>query len=215
MKGIIAVIFIIAIILIAGLVYVAYGTNDGLWKSPNEIGGWGQEIILTYTDGTTKSLKILQDAVFPFTLLSPGGGILQSITYNLKAKTNFSSIQLNGIGLTLQISERHPSQSSAAWVSIDTAASQTFLKTLTGGDDFQVVYSKTWTATYIETKEPLKTSGFFDLKFSFTYGSFQYAEPGTSAWVVFAAPPDLQINGFYKSLTLGITWQVSGQTPHS
>lgn len=77
---------IIVIAIVIGLIFVAWGCGafeNPYWETETAFGKWGEEIIIYYEDGSTDSLKLLQNNL-PFTVKYKGKEIV-SVGYVLSA----------------------------------------------------------------------------------------------------------------------------------
>jgi len=79
----------IAIILVVAASYFVLG--DRMFSEQNEFGDWGQEVILNYADGSTRSLGIL--ATNPLQKLTYERQTVVSITYKLSCKATGEGYQ--------------------------------------------------------------------------------------------------------------------------
>lgn len=86
---------VVIVMLVVVSVFVVTGNNDGVWDTPWETddddgsmaGIWGEEIIIEYEDGSTQSLKMLEENLFsinPFSVKYDGKKIT-SARYNVYA----------------------------------------------------------------------------------------------------------------------------------
>ena len=82
----IAILFII--ILVIAVVFIVMNPEvtgeSPYWETESNFGMWGEEIIIYYEDGTTDSLKILQDTQ-PLKV-TYGGKEITSVGYEITAK---------------------------------------------------------------------------------------------------------------------------------
>ena len=85
MKGKIIAIAIVAIFLIAGLVYFVI-PGSAWWEEDTNLGQWGVEILIHYADGTTESLKTMQEYKIFTQAITKGGIPIVSFEYKIKAK---------------------------------------------------------------------------------------------------------------------------------
>ncbi|MBE3085793.1 MAG: hypothetical protein IMZ64_06205 [Bacteroidetes bacterium] len=99
MKGKIIIAVIIALIaVIAGIVIFVNATKDNTWThdwSPGEAtGAWGEQIILTYEDGSTETLNNILGNTGPLSI-SYGGQVITGMTYVLNGKASQSGSDYN------------------------------------------------------------------------------------------------------------------------
>jgi len=109
--GIIAIVIVLTLVLVAYVGIGADGTWDTPW-SPGKVAGiWEEEIILTYTDGTTQSLKILEDNFDnPFAVVQYNGKTLSSAKYSLFATataTGYTGCEIQAFSLTYKYYQGH------------------------------------------------------------------------------------------------------------
>ena len=103
MKGKIIAVVIIAIVVIAGLAYIAMA-KDSIWVDPwppsasVSNGAWGEIITLTFADGHTEVLNnILSGNLIPAMTVSYKGSVVTSITYTLQGKASQSGSDFNEV----------------------------------------------------------------------------------------------------------------------
>lgn len=80
-------IVVAAIVVVAAISVAAFWTDifeDPYWETETDFGIWGEEIIITYEDGSEESLKIINDMLF--TTVDYGGKSISSVSYRLSAK---------------------------------------------------------------------------------------------------------------------------------
>lgn len=84
-------VIVVAVIIIAGLVFVlSGGTSTSYWETENEFGMWQDELIIEFEDGTTKSMKIIgEEEEVSFTVLY-GGKAITSAKLKLTAEATGS-----------------------------------------------------------------------------------------------------------------------------
>lgn len=202
MKGKIIGIGIVAVIICAAL-FLIVSTGDGLWNEPNEIGEWGQEIILTYADGTSGSFKIIQDGQNNPFIIKNAGVTITSITYNLKASAtgDFTTVQIKNKATNTEFQMWTKLHSGTTWTIVDTATPLAIDVSVPVTGVMTTVYTKTWQCSAIESQVP---TGDFDLRFQFA-GDFEYKANGQTAFTTLAQPTPLIIT-LTKSTQLSIIW---------
>ena len=92
---------IAGIIIVAAIATIAFWTDifeDPYWETETDFGIWGEEIIITYEDGSEKSLKIINDMLF--TTVDYGGKSISGVTYRLSAKATGVGYSSAGIDLS-------------------------------------------------------------------------------------------------------------------
>src|SRR4030042_2446993 len=85
----IVAVLIILVIIIAGIVfYIGPGgsSSTSYWETKNEFGTWQDEITIVYEDGTTTSLKMLQENIGNPLTVSYEGKAITKILMKLTAK---------------------------------------------------------------------------------------------------------------------------------
>jgi len=81
-------VIIVLLLAIGGVVYFMYsGAGASYWETKNEFGTWEEEILIEFEDGSTESLKILQDRQStPLTWTKYNGQTFVEATYIMKAR---------------------------------------------------------------------------------------------------------------------------------
>jgi hypothetical protein len=101
MKGKIVAVFIIAIILIAGLLFIFMNKDNTWitdWTPSGEISGgsWGEQIILTYEDGSKETLNNILGNTGPLSV-SYGGNVITAMAYVLNGKASQTGSDYNEV----------------------------------------------------------------------------------------------------------------------
>ena len=80
---------IVAIIVIVMLGILAWGTNFGsssYWETENEFGIWQDELIVEFSDGSTQSLKLINEGENKPLTVYYGGKAITKVNFKLSAK---------------------------------------------------------------------------------------------------------------------------------
>jgi len=126
MKAKIIGVGIVAIIIVAALAVFFYWEDESpYYETETQFGGWGEEIIITYTDGTTDSLKLLE-ASAPLGELTYGGKGVNTICYRFKAKATGVGYTKANIKFTnLAVSMKVKKSGTPYWSGADSLGTST------------------------------------------------------------------------------------------
>lgn len=99
------ILIIIAILIVAGFIFYYYSDTSPYWKTKTSFGEFQEELIITYDDGTTQSLKLLTN---PLTTYKYSGQSIIQISYRINALATaqgFTSVEIdmNSAKITKQI----------------------------------------------------------------------------------------------------------------
>ena len=113
MKGkIVGIIAIIIVITLVAIGFSYFSTGEPYWETETEFGMWQDELIIEFADGTTESLKMIQEGNKPFTIYYEGK-VITSATMKVTAKVSGSGytgaeIKTTGFGYTGKVMEGMP-----------------------------------------------------------------------------------------------------------
>ena len=181
--GIIAIIIVITLVAV-GFSYFSYTGEEPYWETATEFGDWGQEIVLTYEDGTEQTLKILYDN--PTLSVWHSGKEVTWISYRLNGKatgTGYSSITYKLVNYQFRIQTK---MGSSVVNSVDQTMSHTSgSKPVDGSWNLIFDYPRTVGTYFPSSLSP----GMYTLIFSSIGGNIQYSADGESYQTVSSPPP--------------------------